>query len=113
MVAFGTFILDFQSTDFEFDSKVAVQVLSGYQKICDFTRDYDTFALDNPISSAGWYFAKLFISGEFADRIYESRADEIDNSRGKKLEDKFVSWLNAKLRNNDCKAQVKIAIEMK
>jgi hypothetical protein len=113
MVYFGTFVLDFQSTNFEFDSKVALQVLYTYQKICHFTEDYNTFALDNPISSAGWYFAKLFISGEFADRIYEIKADEINSSRGKKLEDKFVSWLNAKLRNNDCKAQVKIAMEMK
>ena len=113
MVYFGTFVLDFQSTNFEFDSKVAVKVLSEYQKLCDFTVDYDPFALDNPISSAGWYFAKLFISGEFADRIYEIKADEIYNSRGKKLEDKFVSWLNAKLRNNDCKAHIKIAMEMK
>jgi hypothetical protein len=113
MIVFGTFILDFQSTNFEFDSKVVLQLLYEHQKICHLAEDYNTFALDNPISSAGWYFAKLFISGEFADRIYEIKADEIDSSRGKKLEDKFVSWLNAKLRDNDCKAQVKIAMEMK
>jgi hypothetical protein len=113
MVIFGTFILDFQSTNFEFDSKVAVQVLSEYQRICYLDGDLNTFALDNPISSAGWYFAKLFISSEFADSIYEIKADEIDSSRGKKLEDKFVSWLNAKLRDNNCNAQLKIAMEMK
>ncbi len=61
MVSFGMFILDFQSTTSEFDSKVAVQVLSEYQKICDFTGDYDTFALDNPISSAGWYFEVIYL----------------------------------------------------
>jgi hypothetical protein len=113
MVVLGTFILDFQTTDFEFDSKVTMQVLSEYRKICRFANDYDTFALDNPISSAGWSFAKLFLSGEFVERLYKIKADEIEISRGKKLEDKFVSWLKAKLKDNNCKAQVKIAMEMR
>ena len=113
MVVIGTFILDFQTTDFEFDYRVTMKVLSEYRKVCHFADDYDAFALDNPISSAGWSFAKLFLSGEFVERLYEIKADEIESSRGKKLEDKFVSWLNAELRNNDCKAQVKIAMEMK
>jgi hypothetical protein len=61
MVVFDTFILDFQSTNFEFDSKVAVQVLSEYQKICYFAGECNTFALDNPISSAGWYFEVVYL----------------------------------------------------
>jgi hypothetical protein len=113
MVVFGTFILDFQTIDFEFDSKIALQVLSEYRKICCFDDDYDTFALDNPVYSAGWSFAKLFLSGEFVERIYEIKASEIDISRGKKFEDKFVSWLNAKLKAFNCTAQVKIAMEMR
>jgi hypothetical protein len=113
MVIFGTFIMDFQTTSFELDSKVAIQVLSEYRKICGFAKDSDTFALDNPVSSAGWSFAKLFLSGEFVEKIYAIKTDEIDSSRGKKLEEKFVSWLDAKLRYNNCKAYVKIAREMK
>jgi hypothetical protein len=113
MVVLGTFILDFQTTDFEFDSKVAMQVLSECRKICRFANDNDTFALDNPISSAGWSFAKLFLSGEFVERLCEIKVDEIESSRGKKFEDKFVSWLQAKLKDNNCKAQLKIAMEMR
>jgi hypothetical protein len=113
MVVLGTFILDFQTTDFEFDSKVSMQVLSEYRKTCRFANDHDTFALDNPISSAGWSFAKLFLSGEFVERLCEIKADEIESSRGKKFEDKFVSWLQAKLKDNNCKAQLKIAMEMR
>jgi hypothetical protein len=105
--------MDFQTTSFELDSKVAIQVLSEYRKICGFAKDSDTFALDNPVSSAGWSFAKLFLSGEFVEKIYAIKTDEIDSSRGKKLEEKFVSWLDAKLRYNNCKAYVKIAREMK
>ena len=113
MIIFGTFILDFQTTSFELDSKLAIQVLSEYRKMCGFVKDCDTFALDDPVGSAGWSFAKLFLSGEFVEKIHAIKADEINSSRGKKLEDKFVSWLDTKLRDNNCKAHVKIAREMK
>jgi hypothetical protein len=113
MVVIGTFILDFQTTDFEFDYRVTMKVLSEYRKVCHFADDYDAFALDNPISSAGWSFAKLFLSGEFVERLYEIKANEIDSSHGKKFEDRFVSWLNAKLKDSNCKAQVKVAMEMR
>ncbi|HYZ49739.1 MAG TPA: hypothetical protein VE593_02550 [Nitrososphaeraceae archaeon] len=113
MIIFGTFILDFQSTSFELDSKLAIQVLSEYRKICGFAKDCDTFAMDDPVASAGWSFAKLFLSGEFVEKIYAIKAYEIDCSRGRKLEEKFVSWLDAKLKDSNCKAHIKIAREMK
>ena len=114
MVVFGTFILDFQTIDFEFDSKVALQLLSKYQKMCHFADDdYNVFALDNPTSSVGWSFAKLFLSGEFVERLYNIKAHEIESSRGKKFEDKFVSWLNSELKDGNCRAHIKIAMEMR
>jgi hypothetical protein len=109
----GTFILDFQTTSFESDSKIAIEMLSEYQKICNFSDDHNTFALDNPVSSAGWSFAKLFLSGQFVEKLYEINSNEIDNSQGKKFEDKFVSWLGTRLKNSECDAQIKIAMEMK
>jgi hypothetical protein len=109
----GTFILDFQTTNFESDSQIARDMLCEYQKICNLYDDRSTFALDDPVSSAGWSFAKLFLSGEFIEKIYEVKSNEIDLTRGKKFEDKFVLWLNMKLRSSKCGAQVKIAMEMK
>jgi hypothetical protein len=55
----------------------------------------------------------LFLSGEFVERLCEIKVDEIESSRGKKFEDKFVSWLQAELKDNNCKAQLKIAMEMR
>jgi hypothetical protein len=114
MVVFGTFILDFQTINFEFDSKIAIEILSHYQKTCNFD-DYgrNAFALDTPISSAGWSFAKLFLSGQFVEKLYKLNSNEIDLSKGKKFEDKFVAWLNTKLKNSKCEAQLKIASEMR
>jgi hypothetical protein len=45
----GTFILDFQTTDYPSDSIIAVDVLSQYQKACGLENQ---FALDAPVQSA-------------------------------------------------------------
>lgn len=106
----GTFILDFQTTDFEPDAKIAVDMLSDYQRLYQLE---NSFALDPPVQSLGWSFAKMFLAGEFVGKIYTHQAYKIDTSKGKKLEDKFIAWLQKELKNRGCGAQIKIASEMK
>jgi hypothetical protein len=106
----GTFILDFQTIDFLPDSKIAVDILTQYQEACNLENQ---FALDEPVPSAGWFFAKLFIAGQLVEKIYAQNCNEIDSSRGKKFEDKFIAWLGIQLKNRGCGAQVKMAPEMK
>jgi hypothetical protein len=113
MAVLSTFILDFQTRNFGSDSKIAIEILSEYRKICNFDNDYNSFALDYQVSSAGWSFAKLFLSGQFVEKLYETNSNEIDNSRGRKFEDKFISWFSTKLKNNKCEAWIKTASEMK
>ncbi len=113
MVVLSTFILDFQTRYFGSDSKIAIEMLSEYRKMCNFDNDYNAFVLDYPVPSAGWSFAKLFLSGQFVEKLYETNSNEIDNSKGRKFEDKFISWFNTKLKNNKCEAWIKIASEMK
>jgi len=106
----GTFILDFQTVDFESDSKVVQEFLLELQMTCELE---NSFALDDPVSSAGWSFAKLFLSGQLAEKIYSLRGYEIDGSKGKKFEDRFIAWLGTQLKDKGCGAQVKMAREMK
>lgn len=106
----GTFILDFQSTDFEPDSKVASRVLEELQQACQLE---NAFALDNPVQSAGWSFAKLFLSGQFVEKIYARRGPEIDGMKAKKFEEKFILWFGAELKNRACGAKLKMAPEMR
>ena len=106
----GTFILDFQSVDFEPDSKIAFGLLSEWQKACQMD---NSFALDPPMQSAGWSFAKLFLAGQLVEKVYDIHGYEIDASKGKKFEDKFVTWIQKELKNRGCGAQIKIAPEMK
>ncbi|MGI0023914.1 MAG: hypothetical protein ACREA4_02065 [Nitrososphaera sp.] len=106
----GTFILDFQSVDFEPDSRVALQELDELQRGSQLER---AFAMDSPVQSAGWSFAKLFFSGQFVEKIYARHRFEIDSAKGKKFEDKFIAWFGALLKNKGCGAQLKMAPEMK
>jgi hypothetical protein len=110
----GAFLIDFQTIEFESDSKIAKEVLYELQENCNLDgSDGSCFVLDPPISSAGWDFSKLFLSGTFVDKMYELNAAEINSSRGKTFEDKFVSWLGARLARRRCKAWLKVALEMK
>ncbi len=109
-VILGTFILDFQTVEFETDSKAALGLLVDLQKKCQLE---NAFALDDPVSSAGWAFAKLFLSGQFAEKIYDLHSYDIDGIKGKKIEDKFIAWFATQLKNSGCRAQVKMATEMK
>ena len=106
----GTFIIDFQTIEFEPDSKIALELLVGLQKKCQLE---NAFALDEPVQSAGWSFAKMFLSGQFAEKIYALHAYEIDGMKGKKIEDRLIAWLGARLKGMRCTAQVKMAPEMK
>ena len=106
----GTFILDFQTINFEPDAKIALDVLSDYQSLYHLE---NSFALDPPVQSFGWSFAKLFLAGQFVERIYTHQSYEIEASKGKKLEDKFIAWLQKELKNRGCSAQIKMAPEMK
>ena len=106
----GTFILDFQTTDFESDAKIAIDLLSDYQRMCKLE---DSFALDAPVQTAGWSFAKLFLAGQLVEAIYKYQTTKIEGSKGKRFEDKFIAWLQRELKHRGCHAQIKMALEMK
>jgi hypothetical protein len=106
----GTFIIDFQTTAFEQDSSIANGVISKMQ---DSFGLKDQYALDPPLERAGWAFAKLFLSGQFVEKIYAAHSYEVERSKGRKFEDKFISWLASELKNIGCTAQIKAAPEMR
>jgi hypothetical protein len=55
----------------------------------------------------------MFLSGQFVEKIYTQEAYKINSSKGKKVEDKFITWLQNELKNRGCSAQIKMAPEMK
>lgn len=112
-----TFILDFQTTKFDDDSKIVMNILNYYQASVQgeahIPQNQEYYALDPPVSSAGWSFAKLFVAGQFVERLYQRYSDQIEKSRGKKFEEKFVSWFARQLELRNCQAKIKISQEMR
>lgn len=106
----GTFIIDFQTTAFDRDSEIANGLISKLQDSCGLK---DQYALDLPLERAGWAFAKLFMSGQFVEKIYSAHSYEVDRSKGKKFEERFIAWLASELKNRGCTAQLKMAPEMR
>ena len=113
----GTFILDFQTTNFDDDSKIIMKMLCDYRASVHGEthnpQNQEYYTLDPPVSSAGWSFAKLFVAGQFVEKLYQRYTDQIEESRGKKFEDKFVSWFARELELRNCQAKIKIAQEMR
>src|SRR5262249_22772754 len=106
----GTFIIDFQTTDFEPDAKIAKDLLDSFQRQHKMENAY---ALDEPMVTAGWSFAKMFMAGQLVEKIYASNESEVNSCKGKKFEDKFIAWIGMQLEKHGCGAQVKLAPEMK
>jgi hypothetical protein len=107
---FGTFILDFMSTDFKTDTDIATALFSQLKEENGFDPSLDVFAILDPVQSAGWIFSKLLVAGQFVEKLYEGNVKEIDNSKGKKFSDKFVFWLSIKLKERGCRAQIKLSL---
>lgn len=109
----ATIILDFMTTDFKSDYDIAIKLLSEYKNICGYGEVEDVFVLQDPVRSAGWNFSKLFIAGQFVEKIYEVNREDIDKSKGKKFPNRFLSWFSIKLNAKGCQARIKLSEEMK
>jgi hypothetical protein len=104
-----TLILDFMSTDFKADSEIATELLSQLKDECGFDQSLEAFAILDPVQSAGWIFSKLFIAGQFIEKLFDNNTEEMDKSKGKKFSDKFIFWLSFKLKERGCRAQIKLS----
>jgi hypothetical protein len=47
------------------------------------------------------------------EKLYMRYFEEIEKSKGKKFEDRFVAWLSGELYSKNCLARIKIAQEMR
>lgn len=108
----GDIIIDFQTTDPENDIKIAHDVLAEAEKA--FNLPLGSFELDNakPLSM-GWSMAKLFLSLEMAQKLYDSNSYQIENTKARSRSEKFLSWINMQFTQKGCKARLKYAEDMK
>ncbi len=123
------YVFDFSSTDFESDSKTTFRFLAElagkYFPDSDEKTRNEMFGLSRPEFVAGWYFAKLYLKSEFVRKIHDMNSYEfsiIDPNQKPKVRGKVYvgdpflvvlsAWINSKLKEQGCSAEVKIGYEM-
>ena len=95
MKAVNDFTIDFQSQHYDNEAALARKILTDLLAMLKMKDPSSHFGISDTRSTvAGWSFGKLFLSLELVQKLYETNRNEIEQSKGKTLEDKFISWLN-------------------
>lgn len=105
-------IIDFLTTNPEQDIKIACAIMNEFEKL--FNLQVGSFQLkDAKALPMGWSRAKLFLSLELAQKLYENNSYQIDTADRVNRSQGFVSWLNTTFRLKGCNARLQFADDMK
>ena len=98
-------ILEIATTKFETDKDLIVFAMDSLQTLCDVK---DGFLMSNAMERFGWAFFKVLIKSELLSAMQLKLGDQIANSKGKKSEEKFVSFMTNFFENKNAKVKVKL-----
>jgi len=97
--------LEIASTNYEADKEQVVSAMDSLQSLCDI---HDGFLVSKPMDRFGWSFFKILIKYELLCAMNLKVADQIMRSDGKKIEEKFVSFLTKLFEDKNAKVKVKL-----
>jgi hypothetical protein len=98
-------ILEIATTKYETDRELISSTMNALQTLCGVK---DGFLLSNPMERFGWSFFKVLIKAELLSAMQLKLADQISISKGKKSEEKFVSFMAKFFENKNAKIKVKL-----
>lgn len=98
-------ILEIATTRYETDRELILSAMNSLQTSCDVK---DGFLMSNPMERFGWAFFKVLIKSELLSAIQLKLGDQIARSKGKKIEEKFISFMTNFFENNNVKVKVKL-----
>jgi hypothetical protein len=99
-------ILEIATTKYETDRELVSSAMDSLQTICGVK---DGFLMSKPVERFGWAFFKVLIKSELLSAMQLKLADQITNSKGKKYEEKFLSFMTQFFENKNTKVKVKLA----
>ncbi len=100
-----TTILEIATTKYETDRELISSAMESLQSLCGIK---DGFLMSKPVERFGWAFFKVLIKYELESAMQLKLDDQITHSEGKKLEEKFVSFMTKLFENNNAKVKVKL-----
>ena len=98
-------ILQIATTKYENDREIVSTAMNELQSLCGIT---EGFLISNPMERFGWAFFKVLIKTELLSGIELKLGDQIAKTKGKKVEEKFISFMTKFFETKDAKVKVKL-----
>jgi hypothetical protein len=98
-------ILEIATTKYETDRELVSSAMDSLQILCDIKNG---FLISKPMERFGWAFFKVLIKNELLSAMMLKLEDQIAHSEGKKIEEKFVSFMIKFFENKNAKVKVKL-----
>ncbi len=97
-------LLEIATTKYETDIALISSAMNNLQSICKVT---DGFLISEPMHRFGWTFFKILLKSELWHAMPIKLTDKIQASKGKKYEEKLVSFMTNFFEQNNAKVKVK------
>lgn len=97
-------ILEIATTNYETDLELISSAMNILQSICEVT---DGFLISEPVHRFGWAFFRILLKSDLWTAMPIKLADKIQGSKGKKYEEKLVSFMTNFFEQNNAKVKVK------
>ena len=98
-------ILEIATTNYEIDREIVVAAMDELQSLCDVK---EGFLVSNPMERFGWAFFKVLIKIELLSGMELKLGDQIAKTKGKKIEEKFVTFMRTFFESKNAKVKVKL-----
>ena len=98
-------ILEIATTNYQIDKELISTAMNSLQSLCGLN---DGFLISNAMERFGWAFFKILIKSELLSAIQLKLGDQLMKSKGKKPEERFVSFMINFFESNDAKVKVKL-----
>jgi hypothetical protein len=98
-------ILQIATTNYEPDREIVVSAMNEIQSLCDIK---EGFLVSEPMERFGWAFFKVLLKTELLSGIESKFGDQIAKTKGKKIEEKFVTFMTKLFENKNAKVKIKL-----
>lgn len=97
-------ILEIATTNYENDIEIISSAMNSLQSLCEVT---DGFLISEPMHRFGWTFFKILLKSNLWSAMPLKLDERINSSKGKKYEEKLVSFMTNFFEQNSAKVKVK------
>ena len=98
-------ILEIATTNYEIDLEIVSTAMTELQSLCEIK---EGFLISKPMERFGWAFFKVLIKIELLSGMELKLGDQIAKSKGKKIEEKFVTFMTKFFESKNAKVKVKL-----